>query len=91
MFCFSAALLLYAGVLALTRDTELIPRSGMTKIEDKRAYATAFARVIAVVALAPMSSGFYGLFNVGLGAVSLFLSFPVCIWIGVWFFKRTIK
>ena len=89
MFCFSAALLLYAGLLALTRDIELIPRTGAAKIDDRRAYAAAFAKVIAVVALAPMSGGFYGLFNVGLGAASLLLSFPVCIWIGVWIFRRS--
>lgn len=89
MFCFSAALLLYAGLLAVTRDTDLIPRTDAVKIDDKRAYAAAFAKVLVVVALAPMSGGFYGLFNVGLGAASLLVSFPVCIWIGVWVFKRS--
>lgn len=90
MFIFSGALLLYAGLLALTRDISLIPRSEMMQVKDKRAYAAAFAKTLAVVALAPMSGGFYGLFNEGLGAAMLLMGFPVCIWIGVWLFKRSV-
>ena len=89
MFCFSGAILLYAGLLALTKDYQLIPRNHATDPKDKRAYAAAFARVMAVVALAPLSGGIYGLFNVALGLVALLVSFPVCIWIGVRLFHRS--
>ena len=89
MFCFSGAILLYAGLLALTKDYQLIPRGHATDPKDKRAYAAAFARVMAVVALAPLSGGIYGLFNVTLGFVALLVSFPVCIWIGVRLFHRS--
>ena len=88
MFCFAGALLLYAGLLALTKDYSLIPRGYATQPKDKRAYALAFAKAIAVTALAPLGSGIYGLFSTTLGLVMLFVNFPLCIWIGTLFFRR---
>lgn len=87
MFIFSGALLLYAAVLAITKDYGLIARGDATNPKDKKAYAVAFAKAIAVAALAPMSAGFFALFSTGLGLVMLFSNFASCIWIGTQFFK----
>ena len=88
MFCFAGALLLYAGLLALTRDYDLIPRGYATRPKDKTAYALAFAKAIAVTALAPLGSGIYGLFSTALGLVMLLINLPLCIWISTHFFRR---
>ena len=88
MWLFAAALLLYALILALTKDVGLIPRTGAVKIDDGKAYATTFAKAIAVVALAPLGSGIYGLFSTAFGMVMLFVNFVLCIWIAMRFFRR---
>ena len=61
MFCFAGMLLLYAGLLALTKDAGLIPRSEAVEMRDKKAYARQFAKVMALVALAPVLSGLVAL------------------------------
>ena len=88
MFCFAGALLLYAGLLALTKDYGLIPRGYATQPKDKKAYTLAFAKAIAVAALAPLGSGIYGLLSTALGLVMLLINLPLCIWIGTLFFRR---
>ena len=60
MWVFSGGLFLYALVLFIFKDTELIPKSDKAKITDKKTYAKQFAKVIALVALAPMLSGIVG-------------------------------
>lgn len=57
MLCFSGALLLYAGILALTRDPKMISRHYASEMENPRAYAAKFAKIMALVALAPAASG----------------------------------
>lgn len=87
MFIFSAALLLYAGMIALF-GVELIPRYWMVKITDKKAYARRFAKILAVTALAPALSGAVGLLvNIDeaplLPLLALLLGIPAAIWLGV--------
>ncbi len=89
MFCFSGALLLYAGVLALAKNPDLIPRSHAVQMKDPKAYARAFAGMIALAALAPLGSGLYGLVSVPLGAFMLIPNFAACIWIGTRVYKDT--
>lgn len=61
MFCFSGAILLYAGLIARTKDTRLIARSWAARMDDKPAYARRFARVLAWTAIAPLLSGLVAL------------------------------
>lgn len=88
MFLFSGAILIYAGLLALTKDYKMIPRGYAANPGDKKAYALAFSKTMAVVALAPLNGGYYALFNPLLGAVMLVLSFAACIKIGVDVYKK---
>ncbi|MBQ5973820.1 MAG: hypothetical protein IJL69_06420, partial [Oscillospiraceae bacterium] len=64
MFCLAGAIGLYAGLLALTGDAELIPRGQFAKMRDKKAYARRFAGAAAFAAAAPAVSGVVGLFHV---------------------------
>lgn len=63
MFCFSACLFLYAGLLALTRDVGLVPKTYAAKIKNKKEYAKGIAKVVALTALAPLISGVVALFG----------------------------
>lgn len=65
----------------------LIPRGYATNPKDKKAYTMAFAKMMAVVALSPLSAAFYGYLNVTLGIVALPVSMAACIWMGSQFFR----
>lgn len=82
MFLFSGALLLYAGLLRLTRSLALIPRSQDAQIADKRAYVSSVAAMVAVTALAPLGSGIYALISMQLGAIAFVVDLPLCLYIG---------
>ena len=87
MLIFAGAILLYAGLLALTKDYGLIMRGYSTQPKDKKAYTMALAKMMAVVAMSPLSAAFYGYFNVTLGIVALPVSMVVFIWLGTQFFR----
>ncbi len=61
MFCFSAGILIFAGILAAAKDPTLIPRHYSVKIKNKKRYATQFAKVLTVTAAAPFAAGITGL------------------------------
>ena len=62
MFIVAGAFLLYAGVLALTRDVQMIPKSEKAKIEDKKGYALRFAGVMASLTIGLLAGGIVGWF-----------------------------
>ena len=61
MLIFAGAIILYALLLAATKDVKLIPRSEQAKIPDPKAYALRFAGVMGLVAIGPLASGIAGL------------------------------
>jgi hypothetical protein len=63
MWALSVGLLLYAGLLLIFKETELIPKYYMAHIEDKRTYAVRFAFLIMLVAAAPAISGVVAFFG----------------------------
>ena len=85
MFCLAGGLLLYAALLARAKDPTLIPRSYAAEMQDRRAYARQFARVIALVAAAPALSGLVALLtDAALPALLVLIGgLAVCIWLGV--------
>ncbi len=56
MLAFGIMLLLYAALLGITKDYQLITRNWATKVRNKKMYATQFAKLIAVIALGPIVS-----------------------------------
>ena len=60
MFCFAGGILLYAALMAPGND-DLIPRRHAAKMRKPKAYAKRLAKVLALVSLAPLSSGIIGL------------------------------
>ena len=83
MVFFAVGILLYAGLVALLKDPKLIPRDHASNIKDPKAYATAFAKLLAFMALAPLGSAFYSLFSIQLGLAMLIVNFVLCMWAGV--------
>ena len=61
MLCFGGLLVLYAGILALTKDVMLIPHADKAKVREPKAYALRFAGIMALVSVGPLASGIAGL------------------------------
>ena len=85
MLIFSGAILLYALLLAWTKDIRLIRRSYAAKIKNKKAYAVQFAKVLALTSLAPLSAALVGFLtdNSLCLVITIVVSFIICIKIGV--------
>ena len=86
MFCFSGALLLYAGLLTLEkrRPELMIPRHHAAKIDDPIAYARRVAKIVVVCAAAPLLAGLAGLFAPPLVVGIVFVvALILAIWLGV--------
>ena len=84
MFIFSGAILLYAALLALTKDYRMLPyRSRVSvKPKDPKRYTARLAGVIALVSAAPALSGLAAFWN-PISAVAVFIgSMVFFLWIG---------
>ena len=83
MFCFSGAILLYAGIMGLTGDSSMLCKQWALKTDDKKAYARKVAKILALTALAPALAGVAGLFSTMAGLIMLVVGFVAFIWLGV--------
>ena len=90
MILFSVAILLYAGLLALTKDYNLLPRNSMISVEpkDQKAYAVRMAKVIALVALAPLAGGLVGFLHLFAGLAVMLIGFIASIYAGTKIMKN---
>ena len=86
MLIFAAALLLYAALLAVTRDELLLPMKVSVSIKsmnkkEKKEYALRLAKMVALVAAAPAVGGLIGLWNQLAGAIVMGIGFVVTLWL----------
>ncbi len=82
-FIFGGALLLYAVLLALTRNIRLVPRTYAARIPDKEAYCKRIAACTMLVALALLAAGSIGLaFRPWVGFASLVPLVLLALWLG---------
>ena len=83
MLLFSAALLLYAGLLAATKDYTLLPLRAQVALKPKNAKAYTFqiSKAAALTAVAPALGGLAGLWNVTAGLVVLLAGIVACLWL----------
>ncbi|MBQ7152382.1 MAG: hypothetical protein IJR83_00385 [Clostridia bacterium] len=90
MGIFGAALLLYAGLMALTKDYKILPfRSRQSyKPKDPKRYMTQLAKVIALVSLSPVLSAITGIFNVIAAVIVLIVTMVLFIWLGTKIMKE---
>lgn len=91
MGIFSLMLLLYAGLMALTKDYKMLPYRARISVKpkDPKRYALALSKVIALVAAAPALSALFALWNIIAGLVALILSAVLFIWLGTKLMKNT--
>lgn len=84
MACFSAGILIYAGLMALTKDYKILPfRSRQSvKPKDPKSYMIKLSKAVALVSLAPLISALIGLFNIPLAVAALIGFMILFIWIG---------
>lgn len=90
MAAFSAALLLYAGLMALFKDYKMIPLRARVsyKPKNEKKYMTQLAKVIALVAISPALSSLVGLWNIFAGMIVLILATIFFIWLGTKIMKK---
>ena len=90
MFIFSGALLLYAGLMAATKDYRLVPFRARVSVKpkDPKAYAFHLSKVIALTAAAPALSGLIGLWNDAAAVIALIAGFALCLWLGTKIMKN---
>ncbi len=84
MGIFAGALLIYAGLMALSKDYKMIPFRARASVEpkDPKRYMFQLSKVIALVALSPGLSALVALWNTIAGVVVLFVSMILFIWLG---------
>ena len=81
LLCFAGAIILYAVLLALTKDVGLIPRHEQAKIPDPKAYALRFAGIIGLVAIGPLAAGIAGLiFDNKRAVIALIVGMVFSLW-----------
>ena len=84
MGIFAAAILLYAGLMALTKNYKILPvrATQSVKPKDEKRYMTQLSKVVALVALSPALSALAGLWNMTAALVVLIVSAVLFIWLG---------
>ena len=84
MGIFAGAILLYAGLMALTKDYRLVPYRARQSVKPKneKRYMTQLAKVVALVALAPALSALAGLWSMAAAVIVLIGSMVLFLWLG---------
>lgn len=84
MGIFSAALIIYAAIMAVTKDYNMLPVRAQVAVKpkDPELYMSKLAKVIALTALAPALSALIGLWNGFLALIVLIGGTVFFLWLG---------
>ncbi len=84
MGIFAVALWIYAGLMAVFKDYNMLPTRARTSVEPKnpKEYMTRFAKVLALVACSPALSALTGLWNMAAALIVLLGTAVLFIWFG---------
>ena len=84
MCIFSAAILLYAGLMALTKDYKMLPLRARQSVrpKDPKRYAFQLSKAIALTALSPALSALAGLWNMIVAVIVLIGAMILLILLG---------
>jgi hypothetical protein len=85
MGLFSAALLIYAALMAVTKDYDLLPYRAQVSVspKDPELYMVKLAKCVALTALAPALSALVGLWNNLAAFVVLVAGIVFFLWLSV--------
>ena len=89
MLIFAGALLLYAALLGITKDYNLLPYRATNSVKPKnpKKYTAQLAKAVALTAAAPAACGIVGIWS-GIGAG---IAFVVVLIICLWFSTKIVK
>ncbi len=84
MFIFAGALLLYAALMALTKDYKMLPYRARhsVKPKDPKKYTVLLAKIVALVAAAVALGAAVALWNNGAGAGVMIAGVIAALWLG---------
>ena len=84
MFIFAAAILLYAALMAITKDYRMLPFRARQSVKpkDTQAYMVQLSKIVALAALAIALGAAVALWNNALGAVVLVAGVVAALWAG---------
>ena len=84
MLIFSAAILIYAGLLAVTKDYKMLPIKAQiaVKPKDEKAYAAALAKCIALTAAVPALTALVMFWHSVLAAIVFVVGLALALWAG---------
>ena len=84
MFILAGALLLYALILALTKNYNMLPAHATISVKPKnpKRYTVQLAKVIALVAVAIAIGAAVSLWNMLIGAIVMIAAVILAIWFG---------
>lgn len=84
MGIFSAMILIYAGLMALTKDYKILPLRSRQSVDpkDKKKYTFQLSKVVALTAFSPALSALTGLWNKAAAVAVLIASMILFIWLG---------
>ena len=84
MGIFAGLILIYAGLMALTKDYKMLPFRARVSVQpkDEKRYMKQLAKAVALVALAPALSALTGLWKMIAALIVLVVSAVVFIWLG---------
>ena len=83
MLIFAGAILLYAALMALTKDYNMLPLRAQVSVKPKnpKKYMTQLARAVALVAIPMALGGLIGLWNAMVGLIIMLLGVGICLWL----------
>ena len=84
MGIFSAGILFYAGLMAVTKDYNMLPYRARQSVKpkDPEKYTSQLAKVVALTALSPALSALAGLWYMGLAFILLIGFMIFFLWLG---------
>ena len=90
MFIFSGALLLYAGLMAVTKDYNLLPYRSRVSVKPKNPekYMVQLAKIVALVAAMIAVGAAIALWNAAAGAIVIVVGVVAALWCGTKIIKK---
>ena len=84
MAVFAAAILCYAGLMAIVKDYKMLPYRARVSVKpkDEKRYMVQLSKAVALVALAPALSALAGLWNMLAAMIVLIAGTVFFIWLG---------
>ncbi|MBR2527852.1 MAG: hypothetical protein IKE58_05215 [Blautia sp.] len=84
MFIFAGALLLYAALMAITKDYRILPYQSRVSVKpgNSEKYMVQLAKIVALVALAIALGAAVALWNIPVGAVVMLVGAIASLWFG---------